>query len=205
MKQIVIGITGGTGCGKTTALHTLEELGYHIIDCDALYHTLLDTDEAMLQAISLQFPGTVSGGQLQRKELGRQVFSDPAALQRLNDTVWPYVHRAVETILSRQAPRPCAIDAIGLMESGLSRLCDRTVAVTAPEEARIRRLMDREGIEEAYARLRVRAQQPNEYFSGLCHVTLENAYETADEFLAHCRQVFSRLQEQLIKEEPHHE
>lgn len=205
MKQSVIGITGGTGCGKTTALKALETLGYHIIDCDALYHRLLRENAAMVRAIGQQFPGTVSEGQLLRKELGRQVFSDPAALQQLNETVWPFVQRAVVQILSEQAPRSCAIDAIGLMESGLSSLCDLTVAVTAPEDARIRRLMAREGIDENYARLRIGAQQPNGYFSRLCNVTLENNFDTANGFFAYCKEVFSCLQEQTAKEEPHHE
>ena len=44
-RQTIIGITGGTGCGKTTALTALSELGVHIIDCDAVYHTLLETDK----------------------------------------------------------------------------------------------------------------------------------------------------------------
>ncbi len=205
MKQRVIGITGGTGCGKTTALKALEALGYHVIDCDALYHRLLQEDADMLAAIGQQFPGTVAEGQLLRKELGKQVFSDSAALQRLNETVWPFVHRAVEQILSAQAPRPCAIDAIGLMESGLASLCDLTAAVTAPEDARVRRLMAREGIDENYARLRIQAQQPNDYFSRLCNVTLENDFDTAEGFFAHCKAVFSCLQEQMTKEEPHHE
>jgi len=205
MKRSIIGITGGTGCGKTTALKALEALGYHIIDCDALYHRLLTEDAAMVEAIGRQFPGTVSGGQLQRKELGRQVFSDPAALQRLNRTVWPFVRRAVEQILSEQAPSPCAIDAIGLSESGLASLCTMTVAVTAPEEARVCRLMAREGIDEDYARLRIRAQHPNDYFSALCDVTLHNDFDTADGFFAHCREMLSHLQEQQTKEEPYHE
>ncbi len=205
MKRSIIGITGGTGCGKTTALKALEALGYHIIDCDALYYQLLKEDAAMLDAIAQQFPGTVLEGQLQRKELGRQVFSNPETLQRLNQTVWPFVHRAVEQILSAQAPSPCAIDAIGLSESGLASLCTLTVAVTAPEDARVRRLMAREGIEEDYARLRIRAQQPNDYFSALCNITLHNDFDTADGFFAHCKEILSRLQEQQTKEEPHHE
>ena len=80
MKQIVIGLTGGTGCGKTTALHALEDLGFHIIDCDSLYHELLRTDTAMVRAIGGAFPGVLGeDGMLQRKVLGRQVFADPEA------------------------------------------------------------------------------------------------------------------------------
>ena len=191
--QTIIGITGGTGCGKTTALNALAELGVHIIDCDAVYHDLLETDSDMLQAIDRAFPGVVENGKLQRKVLGQRVFVDPAALDRLNETVWPLINRAVEAILQSRAPQPCAIDAIGLLESGLGRLCTVTVAITAPEELRVRRLMAREGISEEYARLRIQAQKSNEIFAAACGMTIENDCETAALFAEKCKNLFSAL------------
>lgn len=196
--MIIIGITGGTGCGKTTALLALEELGFHIIDCDALYHRLLQTDNAMLDAINRVFPGTVENGILQRKKLGQQVFADPAALEALNRTVWPFVNRAVETILQEKAPQPCAIDAIGLLESGLDKLCTHTVAITAPEEVRVARLMAREGIDEAYARLRIRAQKSNEVFAAACGMTIENHDSCAADFQTRCKAIFQTI----LREDP---
>lgn len=191
--QIIIGITGGTGCGKTTALNALEELGFHIIDCDALYHQLLKTDADMLTAINKIFPGVVEDGILQRKKLGQQVFGNPAALDRLNETVWPYVNHSVEAILREKAPQPCAIDAIGLLESGLGKLCTHTVAITAPEEIRIARLMDREGISEEYARLRISAQKQNEVFAAACGLTIENTDSCAADFQRRCKAIFQTI------------
>ena len=198
MNQIVYGITGGTGCGKTTALQVLQKLGFHIIDCDSLYHGLLETDAAMLQAIDSAFPGTVINGVLQRKVLGQHVFSDAAALDRLNRTVWPFITDAVEAQLHAHAHQNCAIDAVALSESGLGRLCRKTIAVIAPEEDRVRRLMERDGISAEYARLRIRAQRSNEDFSASCHVTLENHFRTVEEFAAHCEMIFTTI----LKEEP---
>ena len=196
--QTIIGITGGTGCGKTTALNVLSGMGVHIIDCDAVYHHLLETDGAMLRDLDSAFPGVVEDGKLQRKKLGQLVFSDSAALDRLNHVIWPHVCRAVEKEIQAQSPRPCAIDAIGLLESGLGNLCTVTVAVTAPEEDRIARLMAREGISADYARLRIRAQKSNDVFAAACGVTIENHFGSAEAFAAHCESIFRTI----LKEEP---
>ena len=75
-RNFIIGITGGTGCGKTTLLRAIEAKGGLVLDCDAIYHQLLRTDKAMLAAIEARFPGTVENGELQRKKLGSLVFSD---------------------------------------------------------------------------------------------------------------------------------
>ena len=173
---MIIGITGGTGCGKTTLLDLIRDRGGMVLDCDAIYHELLRTDVSLLQAIEYRFPGTVEAGQLQRKKLGAIVFVDPEALQDLNRIT----HSAITAEVLRRLeskPKLAAIDAIALFESGLNRLCDVTVAVTAPTEDRIKRLMARDGISEDYARNRIAAQPSNEDFSARCGYTLENSGE----------------------------
>ena len=81
---MILGITGGTGCGKTTLLNVLKERGAVVLDCDAIYHELLTRDASLLAAIEERFPGTVEDGVLQRKKLGNLVFSDKNALLDLN-------------------------------------------------------------------------------------------------------------------------
>ena len=170
---MIIGITGGTGSGKTTLLNLIREAGGLVLDCDAIYHELLQTDKEMLSAIEAQFPGTAENGTLNRKKLGAIVFSDAQALLRLNSIT----HKAVKKeVLRRLEARPTltAIDAIGLFEGGLAEICDITVAVTAPVEQRIVRLMARDGITEDYARSRIAAQHDDAWFREMCDVTLEN-------------------------------
>lgn len=181
---MIIGITGGTGCGKTTLLKLIAQQGGLILDCDAIYHQLLHSDKEMLYTIESRFPGTVTDGVLDRKKLGAIVFADENALLDLNRITHSAVKREVLRILENQ-PKLAAIDAIGLFEGGLAPLCDVTVAITAPEEARIQRLMERDGIAEDYARARIAAQHPNEWYQSKCDFTLENDVKI-DAFATKC-------------------
>ena len=193
---MIIGITGGTGCGKTTLLNLIAQCGGLILDCDAVYHELLVTDPSLLSAIDARFPGVVEDGSLNRKKLGAMVFSDKEALQDLNRIT----HAAVKQEVLRRleaAPRLAAIDAIGLFEGGLAELCDVTVAVIAPEELRIRRLMQRDQISEDYARARIGAQHSEAWFRERCDYVLENNGEL-DAFATNCLAFLRHLS--IIKE-----
>ncbi len=170
---MILGITGGTGCGKTTLLNIIRDQGGMVLDCDAIYHELLRSDEALLTAIELRFPGVVENGVLQRKKLGSIVFSNKNALLDLNKITHSAVKNEVLRRLSGRS-RLAAIDAIALFEGGLAELCDTTVAVTAPAELRIPRLMQRDGISEEYARSRISAQHDDTWFRAHCIHVLEN-------------------------------
>ena len=188
---MIIGITGGTGCGKTTLLREIEARGGLVLDCDAVYHELLDRDDALLNAIDHRFPGTVVDKKLERKKLGTIVFNDEQALKDLN----AITHGAIKAeILRRLAEKPAlaAIDAIALFEGGLAELADTTVAVCAPEEDRVQRLMNRDGISEEYARNRIRAQKHESWFREMCAYTLYNV-GTWEEFEGRCAEFLDGL------------
>ena len=170
---MILGITGGTGCGKTTLLKVIEEKGGLVLDCDAIYHQLLTRDDQLLNAIETRFPGTVENGVLQRKKLGSIVFSDEKALMDLNKITHGAIKAEVLRLLET-APKLAAIDAIALFEGELADLCDLTVAVTAPAEVRVQRLMKRDNISEDYARGRIAAQHDEIWFREHCNCTLEN-------------------------------
>ena len=174
----VIGITGPTGAGKTTVLNVLKELGGCILDADAVYHELLESDLTLRSDLEERFgPLTREDGSFDRKKLGGIVFHDRLALNDLNNIA----HRRVGLELGRRlwlakkgGVQAAAIDAIALFESGVSELCHVTLAVLAPPEVRVRRIMAREGISEEYARARIAAQKPSGWYEERCGHTLRN-------------------------------
>ncbi len=195
--MMVLGITGGSGVGKTTLLSRVEARGGLVVDCDAVYHRLLREDRDLLAALEKRFPGVTERGELNRKKLGKVVFDDKEALAALEAIAHPRVAAETKRLLNQAGNRSlAALDAVALIESGLSKLCNMTVAVTAPLEARVRRLVLREGISEDYARLRIAAQKPDETFSGLCDFTLYNDCPDADAFAARCDQFLNKILEE---------
>jgi dephospho-CoA kinase len=193
----LIGITGPTGAGKTTALRVLEELGGVVIDADAVYHQLTASSPALRAALEERFgPVYTPAGQLDRKKLGGVVFADPAALADLNAITHRFVGEEIDRILDQARQRGCpaaAIDAIALIESGLGARCDALVAVLAPAEVRVRRIMAREGISEEYARARVAAQQGEEFYRAHCPYCLVNDGDDPAAFAARARALFESI------------
>ena len=191
-RPLIVGLTGGTGAGKTSALAALEDLGGTVLDCDAVYHQMLRTDPALREAITATFgPVFCPDGSLDRQKLGTLVFSDHAALDRLNAIVYEYL--PPELLRRAQGHTLVGLDAISLMESGLGRLCACTVAVLAPAEDRVRRIMARDGISEDYARLRISAQQPDAFYRERCSHILENNCATPAQFREQARIFFRSM------------
>ena len=203
-EPVVLGLTGGTGAGKTSALRALESLGAEVIDCDALYHQMLDNNRELRQEIGNAFPGVFGAdGRLDRQRLGQEVFASKERLERLNSIVFHHMEPELRRRLSDNAGGLVAIDAISLLEGGLDQMCDRTITVTAPLELRVRRIMARDGISEQYARLRISAQKPDEYYRERCDLELNNAAESAEAFEEEAKRFFTRLIESIKEEKAH--
>lgn len=191
----IIGITGGTGSGKTTALKVIEEMGGLVIDTDAVYHRLLAESEELIAALDARFPGAIPAGTRDTKMLGEIVFSDPEALRDLNAISHGFVGKEISRLLTDWARRGgtlAAIDAIALIEGGAGAFCRATVGITSPVETRIARLMRREGITHEYAALRISAQKPDSFFEENCDYTVDNS-GTEAQFRENCRALFKRI------------
>ncbi len=203
-QRVVLGITGGTGAGKTSALRAVEALGGQVIDCDAAYHEMLAENEELRNAINEKFPGVFrSDGSLNRRKLGEEVFARKDRMEQLNEIVFRFLVPEIERRVEALPDGLYAIDAVNLLESGLDHLCDQTIAVTAPLELRVRRIMARDGITEQYARLRISAQKADEYYRSKCDCELTNSADTAEAFQADAQMFFHRMVEAIREEKRH--
>ena len=192
----IIGLTGGSGTGKTTALNVLRGMGALCIDADELYHELLGSCTDMLGEIASRFgEGVCRDGALDRKALGRIVFADAGALAELNAITHKYITREMLSRLRAHAMGGgtlAALDAVGIFEAGIDRLCSAVFGILAPEEVRVERLLKREGITREYALERIRAQKSDTYYMEACTACIVND-GTADEFAAKCEAAFKEV------------
>ena len=191
----IVGITGGTGCGKTTALNVLADMGALILDCDLVYHQLLTSSKALLDDLDNAFPGSVVQGKVDTKALGRIVFSDDEALLLLNKITHSHILAEIRRRLEEHAMnggKLAALDAIELISSGMGEICFTTLAVLADRELRAQRIMARDNVSRDYALMRIDAQKPDSYFIENCkHVLYNNA--GPEEFKLECSRLFKEV------------
>lgn len=176
--MITIGITGPTGCGKTTLLREISARGGEAIDCDRLYYELLKTDMTLREALTQAFGNVfLPDGSLDRRRLAARVFENEQELNKLNEIVFFHVGSAVreqKQAAEKKGTPLFAIDAINLFESGLAKECDVTLGVLAEKPARMARIIARDGLTPAQAQARIDAQKPDEFYRANCSVILEN-------------------------------
>jgi dephospho-CoA kinase len=141
---VIIGVTGGIGSGKSEAIRELGQMDFYIIDADAVARDLIHYDTRIQNAIRKAFgPGFFdSKHRLQRRELGKIVFSDPAKMAMLNRIVWPPLIRNLKEkigqLQTKDKAAKIAVDIAILFEAKLESLFDIIVVITAPLENRIK-------------------------------------------------------------------
>lgn len=174
----ILGLTGGSGTGKSAACTAFARLGCGVIDADATYRTLCDTCEPMLKEIQNVFGDAFStDGKLDRKKLGAIVFADAQKLQQLNAITHPYIRQAARDAFAAYSKRGCLLciyDAPVLFEGQMETLCDKTCAVLAARNTRIARIVARDAITEEYAALRIDAQKDDAFYRERCDYIVQN-------------------------------
>lgn len=191
----VIGVTGGSGAGKSAVLEVFRQCGAEVIRADDVYHDLLANHVPLQNELHSRF------GTADRAGLRGIVFQDEQALSDLNAITHKYVIAEIRQEMARLAIAnlplipPLVIEAIALLESGTDQLCSVTVAVTAPQEKRVRRIVERDGLTLSDALARISNQKPDTYYTENCTAAIENNGSEQD--LAEQTQ---RLWDHLIKE-----
>ena len=169
--MLVIGLTGNFGTGKTTVSQMLAELGTVIIDADKLGHELLQPDTETYGEIVSAFGRSVlkPNGDIDRNKLGKLVFTDAAALSKLNRIIHPRIYELAKQKIEeyrKSGAKVIVLEATLLIEEAdwtpLVDLVDQVWATTAPEATIVRRLKSQRGLKEEQVLARLQAQMPSE-------------------------------------------
>lgn len=174
----IIGICGSSGSGKSTVCKYFLEKGIPVLDCDEIYHGLVEAPSDCLTEIGLQFgKDLIRNGRLDRVKLGNIVFADPAKLSILNEISHRHVIRELEKKIaefSKADKKACIIDAPMLFEAGLDARCDFIVAVACDEHLQIERICARDGIDLERAQKRLKNQKGALELANLADYVLVN-------------------------------
>ncbi|KRN94643.1 dephospho-CoA kinase [Pediococcus stilesii] len=162
--SVIIGLTGGIAMGKSTISNFLKKKGIKVVDADQIAHAVLNFSNVVSDIadtfgkIFLNPDGTVD-----RKRLGKIVFSDPDKLKRLNAIVQPQIRAEIsKKIATLSSEKMVILDAPVLFEQGYEKSVDYVMVVATDEKTQISRLMQRDNLSKSDAKKRIEAQIPIE-------------------------------------------
>ena len=147
--MFILGLTGSIGMGKTATAAMFADEGVLVHDADAVVHRLYEGEATPL--IEAAFPGTTSGGKVDRGKLGERVLGDKEAIARLEQIVHPLVTKARERFVAdaeRSGAKVAVLDVPLLFETGGDKRCDAVVVVSAPADTQRARAFERPGMSE---------------------------------------------------------
>lgn len=171
----LIGITGGIGSGKSTIARALQQVGYAVYYTDSEARRIMEQNPCVRSQIELLFGSDIYTRQgLDRQEVARQVFSNPRLLQRLNEVVHPAVRFDLEQWVRQSTKKIVFVESAILFESQMNTLCDAVISVSAPEEVRIQRVCQRDGISRDSVRERIANQMSDEERNKLSDLVVIN-------------------------------
>lgn len=185
----IIGLTGGIGSGKSTLAHYFEEKGIPVYIADTEAKKLLDSNK-IISKISEAFGVEIVQNEIiDKAKLAALVFNDPEKLKILNSIIHPEVKIHFENWVKKHNDFPIVMkEAAILFESGSYKDCDKIILVTAPEELRIKRVMDRDGVTRESVMARMTNQWTDDKKIALSDFIIENinaeeAKNTADDII----------------------
>ena len=179
--MVVIGLTGGSGSGKSTIANLMRQRGINVIDADQIGRVVVEKGRPALVEIIEEFGEGVlqSDGTLDRKKLASIVFTDREQLKKLNKITHKYITAIVKEELAACKADISVIDAAVLKESGILDMCDYVIAVTADRELRIERIIARDGITREAALNRISSQEPDAKYIQYADFVIANSGDEA--------------------------
>ena len=184
--MVIAGLTGGIATGKSTVAGIFASAGARVVDADRIARDAVRPGTAVHADIVAHFGAGIllADGAVDRKQLAAVIFGDPAEQRALERMVHPQVKRQIALQLNRlrrEAPDSVAIvDVPLLFETGMDRGLPVTILVYAPEAIQVRRLIARDGLTQAQARARIRAQMPIEEKRARAAVVIDNSGSLAN-------------------------
>lgn len=181
----VIGLTGGTGSGKSVISRWLQAEGFAIIDADRIGHEIIEKGKPAYAEIAAYYgDGILDGdGNIVRRRLGEIVFHDAEKLTFLNQCTHKYIIAEMQRQIAdaREGGRAKAafLDAPLLLEAGLDSLCDEVWVVFADSETRLRRIIERDGVSAETARARMDSQKSWEEYKSAADKVIDNSRDIA--------------------------
>lgn len=173
--MLKVGLTGGIGSGKSTAARIFEVLGIPVYYADEAARQIMNSDKQLRAAIIRNFgEQTYKGGQLDRAYLASIVFTDNQKLQLLNSLTHPATIRDANKWIQQQTSPYIIKEAALLFESGADKYLDHIVGVSAPEELRIQRAMQRDHAKREEILQRMSRQMDEETKMKRCNSILIN-------------------------------
>lgn len=174
----IVGLTGQSGAGKTLVSKVFEEYHFGVINCDEIARKVTAPRHECVFEILFDFPECVDEETvtLNRAALAKIIFSDKEKRDELNRLIFRYIRREVNAQIAalKLHHKFVLLDAPTLFESGFHKKCDYIVSVTADEDKRLKRVMERDGIDEESARLRFSAQHTAEFFESHSNYVIRN-------------------------------
>lgn len=164
--MIILGITGGSGTGKTTVSKIFTENGIDVIDTDKVARIIVEPKKPALLEIEQSFGKEyiAPDGTLIRKKLAGAVFSDEKKLELLNSITHKYITEYVNSYISNYTGEIIGIDGAALIESGIYKQCDYLLSVLADKEIRIKRIVTRDSLSYDEAKTRIEAQKCDNFY-----------------------------------------